>query len=124
MSTVKVIACIEDQAVIEKILAHLQGKDTSVPAKGSKAMAVAAEPEQDVSTAIAEAVKALQDSAALHRDTQRQVGRQVEHNDGNLEERHACIVNGVESLRREFEPPAVNPVGPVVREGKKQKPPE
>ena len=29
--TVKVIACIEDSAVIEKILAHLQGKDTSVP---------------------------------------------------------------------------------------------
>jgi hypothetical protein len=29
--TVKVIACIEDLAVIEKILAHLQEKDTSVP---------------------------------------------------------------------------------------------
>ena len=28
--TVKVIACIEDSAIIEKILAHLQGKDTSV----------------------------------------------------------------------------------------------
>ncbi len=29
--TVKVIACIEDPVVIEKILAHLQGKDASVP---------------------------------------------------------------------------------------------
>jgi len=29
--TTKVIACIEDRVVIEKILAHLQGKDTSVP---------------------------------------------------------------------------------------------
>ena len=28
---VKVIACIEDPTVIEKILVHLQGKDTSVP---------------------------------------------------------------------------------------------
>jgi hypothetical protein len=28
---VRVIACIEDPAVIEKILAHLQEKDTSVP---------------------------------------------------------------------------------------------
>jgi len=30
-SAVKVIACIEDPVVIEKILAHLQGKDASVP---------------------------------------------------------------------------------------------
>ncbi len=29
--TVKVIACIEDPVVIEKILAHLQEKDASVP---------------------------------------------------------------------------------------------
>ena len=29
--TTKVIACIEDRVVIEKILAHLQGKDTLVP---------------------------------------------------------------------------------------------
>ena len=29
--TMKVIACIENPVVIEKILAHLQGKDTSVP---------------------------------------------------------------------------------------------
>ena len=28
--TVKVIACIEDPVVIEKILTHLQGKDASV----------------------------------------------------------------------------------------------
>ena len=28
---VRIIACIEDPAVIEKILAHLQGKDTSDP---------------------------------------------------------------------------------------------
>ena len=27
---VRIIACIEDAAVIEKILAHLQGKDTTV----------------------------------------------------------------------------------------------
>jgi len=28
---VNVIACIEDPVVIEKILTHLQGKDSSVP---------------------------------------------------------------------------------------------
>jgi hypothetical protein len=43
--TVKVIACIEDSAVIEKIFAHLQGEDASV--------ATSLRPENRASPAVA-----------------------------------------------------------------------